>query len=180
METFAYFHSQNSPGAWLQDQKQYLLNSDNLTGKTSQSACGGKNLMIKLCFSVYPEVVFIQRLSFIIFLHLFWTCPQFSWGSFFPVSLTIIAEGIDGATSEGINYLLVAEDFQPNWVKTKGQETRLCFRVTDCSSVSFWALWVSLLAQYLFMELWYFLPFFHNPVGWVLFLKFHFLYIHAT
>lgn len=61
-----------------------------------------------------PEVVFIQRLSSVIFLHLFWTSPQFSWGSFFPVSLTIFAEGIDGAASEGINYLLTAEDFQLN------------------------------------------------------------------
>lgn len=62
------------------------------------------------------------------------------WESSFPVSLTVLAEGIDGAASEGINYLLAAEAFQSNWMKTKGQETRLCFRFTDCSSASFWAL----------------------------------------
>lgn len=159
VETFAYFHRQNSPEAWLQDQKQYLLDYDTLIG-TSLSACRGKNLMIKLCISVYPEVVFIQRLHSVVLLHLFQKPHQFSLGELFSCISQILAEGIDGATLEGINCLLAAEAFQSNWMKTKCWETRLCFTFSDCSSASFWTLQLFLLAQKHLIGVWGFLQFF--------------------
>lgn len=138
METFAYFHSQNSPGAWLQDQKQYLLTMitsleglPNLLveGRTWQSSCAF--LFIQTWCLFRDCVLLIFSICFRLALN-FLRRPY--------LSLRIFTEGNDGATSEGINYLLTAEDFQPNWMKTKGQETRPCFRVTECSSVNFWAL----------------------------------------
>lgn len=73
--------------------------------------------------------LFIQRCC--LFRHcLLWCFPicfrrllSSLWGSSFPVSLTILAEWIDGATSEGINCLLAAEAFQSNGWKQKAKKS---------------------------------------------------------
>lgn len=123
MGTFACFPRQTSPGAWFGDQKQYLLNSDIFTRRTSWCTCRRKNPVITLCCFVCPEM-FIQMQSS----HSVLEKASFPEEEFLFHLLRNAGRTDRSGNFRGSQLFVGCWCFSGKWMKTEGQESKLCCR----------------------------------------------------